>query len=112
MCYQFGESYTCTLHIVSHCDEEVKLLGVTFDFMLNFNSHISSICKKASMQLNILKRIGGHLNRLGKLTIYYSFILSNLNYCPLVWHFCGESNTKKLESIFYTRESVTFYFYT
>ncbi len=81
------------------CDEEVKLLGVTFDFMLNFNSHISSICKKASMQLNVLKRIGGHLNRLGKLTIYYSFILSNLNYCPLVWHFCGENNTKKLESI-------------
>ena len=31
--------------------------------------------------------------------IYYSFILSNLNYCPLVWHFCGENNTKKLESI-------------
>jgi hypothetical protein len=36
---------------------------------------------------------------LGKLTIYYSFILSNFNYCPLVWHFCGESNTKKLEKI-------------
>jgi hypothetical protein len=30
------------------CDDEVKLLGVTFDFMLNFNSHISNICKKAS----------------------------------------------------------------
>jgi hypothetical protein len=25
--------------------------------------------------------------------------LSNFNYCPLVWHFCGESNTKKLEKI-------------
>ena len=30
------------------CDDEVKLLGVTFDFMLNFNSHISNICNKAS----------------------------------------------------------------
>lgn len=30
------------------CDDEVKFLGVTFDFMLNFNSHISNICKKAS----------------------------------------------------------------
>jgi hypothetical protein len=39
------------------------------------------------------------LSKLGKLTIYYSFILSNFNYCPLVWHFCGESNTKKLEKI-------------
>jgi hypothetical protein len=34
-----------------------------------------------------------HLTKLGKLTIYYSFIMSNFNYCPLVWHFCGETNT-------------------
>ena len=25
--------------------------------------------------------------------------MSNFNYCPLVWHFCGEGNTKKLEKI-------------
>lgn len=81
------------------CDDEVKLLGVTLDFKLNFNSHISNICKKASQQLNVLKRIGNQLTKLGKLTIYYSFILSNFNYCPLVWHFCGEGNTKKLEKI-------------
>ena len=81
------------------CEEEVKLLGVTFDFKLTFNSHVSHICKKASQQLNVLKRIGNNLSKLGKLTIYYSFILSNFNYCPLVWHFCGESNTKKLEKI-------------
>ena len=62
------------------CDDEVKLLGVTFDFKLNFNAHISNVCKKASQQLNVLKRIGKHLNRLGRLTIYYSFILSNFNY--------------------------------
>ena len=36
------------------CDDEVKLPGVTFDFMLNFNSHISNICKKASQQFNVL----------------------------------------------------------
>ena len=81
------------------CEDEVKLLGVTFDFKLNFNSHISSVCKKASQQLNVLKRIGNNLSKLGKITIYYSFILANFNYCPLVWHFCNESNTKKLEKI-------------
>ena len=25
--------------------------------------------------------------------------MSNFNYCPLTWHFCGESETKKLEKI-------------
>ena len=81
------------------CESEVKLLGVTIDFQLNFNEHVSNICKKASRQLNVLKRIGTHLTKLGKLTIYYSFIISNFNYCPLVWHFCGETNTKKIEKI-------------
>ena len=79
------------------CETEVKLLGVTIDFKLNFNEHISNICKKASRQLNVLKRIGKHLTKRGKLTIYYSFIMSNFNYCPLVWHFCGQVNTKKVE---------------
>ena len=40
------------------CEEEVKLLGVTTDFEFKFNSHISNICKKASRQLNVLKRLG------------------------------------------------------
>ena len=31
--------------------------------------------------------------------IFNSFILSNFNYCPLVWHFCGKVNTAKIENI-------------
>ena len=77
------------------CEDEVTLLGVTIDYQLKFDTHISNICKKASRQLNILKRIGKYLSKLGRLTIYYSFIMSNFNYCPVVWHFCGENNTKK-----------------
>jgi len=44
------------------CEDEVKLLGVTIDFKLDFNTCISNICKKAARQLNVLKRIGTHLN--------------------------------------------------
>ena len=82
-----------------NCDDEVKLLGVTIDYKLNFNTHITNICKKAARQLNVLKRIGHHLNKTSKLTIYHSFILSNLSYCPLTWHFCTEQNTRKIEKI-------------
>ena len=84
---------------IIHCEDHVKLFGVTIDFKLSFDLHISNVCKKASRQLNVLKRIGRNLCRLGKLNIYYSFIMSNFNYCPLVWHFCGEVNTKKIEKI-------------
>ena len=81
------------------CEEHDKLLGVTIDYELNFDKHISEICKKSARQLNVLKRIGRYLNKLGRLTIYYSFILSNFNYCPVTWHFCSEKNTKKMEKI-------------
>jgi hypothetical protein len=55
--------------------------------------------KKASSQQNILKWIGKYLNRLGRLTAYYSFILSNFNYCPVTWHYCSEHNSLKMEKI-------------
>ena len=67
--------------------------------MLNFNDHISEICKKASQQLAVLKRIGRFLTKQGKLTIFKSFITSSFNYCPLTWHFCSQASTHKMEKI-------------
>jgi hypothetical protein len=81
------------------CEKTVKLLGIEIDYQLNFNAHVSSICRKASQQLNVLKRLGSLLNRLSKLTIFHTFILSNFNFCPLAWHFCTEKNSKKLEKV-------------
>ena len=33
------------------------------------------------------------------MSIFRAFILTHFNYCALVWHFCGATNTKKLERI-------------
>jgi hypothetical protein len=46
-----------------------------------------------------LKQIGNYLNSLGRLTAYYSFILSNFNYCPVTWRYCSENNSLKMEKI-------------
>jgi hypothetical protein len=81
------------------CEDTVKLLGIDIDFLLKFDAHISNICRKAAQQINIMKRLGKHLNKLHRLTIFHSFILSNFNFCPLSWHFCTETNTKKIEKI-------------
>jgi hypothetical protein len=72
-------------------------LRIDIDYQLNFNYHIKNICRKASQQLNVLKRIGCFLSKVNKLTIFHTFILSNFNFCPLAWHFCNKSNTSKLE---------------
>ena len=34
-----------------------------------------------------------------KLKLYNSFILSHLNYCATVWHFCSKSDSDKLEKL-------------
>ena len=81
------------------CEEVVKLLGVDIDFNLSFDQHISNICKKAAQQLNVMRRIGHNLSLLNRLTIFHTFVLSNFNFCPLAWHFCTESNTKKMEKL-------------
>jgi hypothetical protein len=36
-----------------NCDDEVKLLGITIDFKLDFNKHISNICKK-KLHVNLM----------------------------------------------------------
>ena len=78
-------------------EAEVKVLGVTIDHKLCFSQHISACGKKAARQLNALARISKHLNINSRRAIYNSFIMSNFNYCPLVWHFGGQVNNQKLE---------------
>ena len=45
------------------CEENVTLLGVNIDFMLSFDDHVTDICKKASKQLAVLKRLGRFLTK-------------------------------------------------
>ena len=67
------------------------------DDKLKFDIQVSSMCKKAAKQLNALKRIGHLLDQSSRLTIFRAYIMSNFNYCPLVWHFCSKKNLSKLE---------------
>ena len=80
-------------------ENHVKLLGVEFDKKLKFDIHVSNICKRAARQLNALKRLTGLLNTSSRLMIFRSFLLSNFNYCPLVWHFCGAALAGRLEGL-------------
>ena len=81
------------------CQETVKLLGIEIDYMLNFDTQVSHICQKAARQLNVLQRLSKFLSDKTRLIIFKSFIQSNFNYCPIVWHFCSKSNSEKLEKL-------------
>ena len=81
------------------CEETVKLLGVEIDFHLKFDIHISAFCKKASEQINVLKRSGQYLNFESRNAIYHACIMSFFNCRPLIWHFCSKSNIEKIGKV-------------
>ena len=86
-------------NITLESQDTVKLLGINFDKKLNFYYHASTLCKKSGYQLNILSRLSHVLDRNSKFRIYNAYLLSTFFYCPLVWHFCGKTMTKKIEKI-------------
>ena len=80
-------------------EETVKLLGVTLDYKLNFDPHISHLCKKAAEQLNVLKRLKSFISFAEKEVLVQSFVYSNFNCCPLVWYFSSSKSLQKIERI-------------
>ena len=78
---------------------DIKVLGVTIDHRLTFNEHISVCTLTAARQLNALFLVSRYLDTKSKSILYNSFVASNFNYCPRVWHFCGVTNNNKLEKI-------------
>ena len=78
---------------------DVVLLGIKIDDKLTFAKHVSAFCTKASQQLNAFTRISKFLSYDSKKLVINSFINSNFQYSPLVWHFCGHVNNNKIEKI-------------
>ena len=64
---------------------EINALGVCIDDQLSFNAHVDRICTKAGRQVSALQRLTGVIDYESRLAIYKSFIMSNFDYCPIVW---------------------------
>ena len=79
--------------------ECVRLLGIFIDNTLTFHKHISTICTRASRQVNAMTRVSKFLSKDSKLKLFNTFILSNFLYCSTVWHFCSNHDTYKMEKV-------------
>ena len=78
---------------------QVKLLGVEIDNKLNFEQHINHICKSAANQLNALIRLKRFLGFQERKALVNSFVLSNFNYCTLVWMLASSKSLTKIENL-------------
>ena len=69
-------------------DNYVKLLRIEINNKLSFEKHISTPCKKASCQLNIIGRRHQFMGAKEKEIFLNCFVYSSFNCCPLAWNFC------------------------
>ena len=93
------ENETFLFHnILMKNSKEQKILGVTIDNKLNFKSHISELCKKAS-QKAALSRLSSYLHNSEKKLIFNLIIKSQFSYCPLVWMFCSRTSNNMINKL-------------
>ena len=89
----------------------VKLLGVTIDNKLNFNEHVTKICKMANQKLHALARIAKYL-KLDKLKILMkTFVYPQFNYCPLTWMFHSRQLNTKINKLHERALRIVLYIY-
>ena len=69
------------------CPLPQTLLRIIIDSELKFDTHVKNICNKANLNLQALSRISTFMPSDKLKTIMKAFILSQFNYCPLVWMF-------------------------
>ena len=79
--------------------DTVKLLGVIIDSKLRFNEHVKIICQKTNNKVKAFSRVVRYWEPQKAGLLYNSFILTNFNYCPLIWMFCGKTTNDKVNSV-------------
>ena len=62
-----------------------KLLGLDIERNLNFNEHVSSLCRKAGNKLSVLARLSNFMSFKQRRILLKTFIKSQFGYCPVVW---------------------------
>ena len=79
--------------------KEGKLLGITIDNNITMKKHIKNICKQAGNKLNALARIAKYLDENKRKLLMNSFIISQFNYCPIVWMYCQRQSNNLINKI-------------
>ena len=93
------------------CNETVsnskyeKLPGVKVDHELNFNGHVTSLCKKASQKLNAHSRIASCMTFDQRRLISNSFITSHSSYCLILWMFHSSKLNEIIMDLYYIKSN-------
>ena len=85
--------------IVVPNENQVELLGITFDNALSFDIHVTKLCKQASRKLQALSRISIYMDMEKRRILMNSFFLSQYSYCPLIWMFHSRTLNNRINKL-------------
>ena len=84
---------------IVHNSTQVKLLGIVFDTALNFDAHVSKLCKKANQKFHAPLRVSKYMSNDKLRIVMNSFIISQFGYCPLVRMFHSRGLNNRINKI-------------
>ena len=76
--------------------KNVKILGIEIDNQLRFNKHVKTLCDKTNRKISAFRRLNMYLSKEQAMKLCSTVIISSVNYCPLVWMFCGKEANHKI----------------
>ena len=85
-------------HLKPEC-RAYKLLGIYLDEHLSFNYHTNFLCSKLSRSLFCIRRAKNILTPSALKTLYFAFIQSHLNYCPIILSSISQQNFNQIKLI-------------
>ena len=93
----------------------VELLGLKIDKDLTFNDYVQCRIKKANQKLHALARVSKFMTQEKLKLVMKTFIMSQFNYCSLVWMFHSRALNPKIDKLHeralrlvYKNDSLTF----
>lgn len=84
---------------VVNLSNKITTLGVTLDSNLNFNSHVSSVCKTSYYHLQALKHIRSVLTQDMAASVAVALVHSRLDYANSILYQTSASNIHKLQRV-------------
>ncbi len=87
--------------MIQEFKERAKLNYYESPLMINLSliKILISYSKIQQDKINVLYGFSGIFYIKEREVIHNTFILANLNYCSIIWHFDDKSSTKKLENV-------------
>ena len=69
----------------------VKLLGMNVDDEMKFDKHGKTPCQNVGRKISAFSRVAPCIDKKKGKILFHTFIMSNLNYFPLIWMLCGKT---------------------